>query len=138
LSSFDVDLEQTRKEILHELDPNISPSGTDPNAVSNPKEGKAMKSSCEMPQDPKSDPVDTSKRYDVYCSERNAEGVVYRNARFKGLKGLFQSRQFDFMSQFIELEQADGKAIFLSRHSVIKFCEPGVTPGDEKISPPKP
>ncbi len=50
----------------------------------------------------------------------------------------FASSQNDSMGQFIELEQADGQTIFISRFSIIKFCEPGATPGGETISPPKP
>jgi hypothetical protein len=81
--------------------------------------------------------IDTSKRYDVYCIERNQEVVVYRNARFKGVKKLYQVRQYDFMSEFMELEQADGQTIFLSRNLVIKFCEHGVIPKAETISSKK-
>jgi hypothetical protein len=38
----------------------------------------------------------------------------------------------------VELEQADGQTIFIARYSVIKFCEPGVTPNPEKVLGKKP
>jgi hypothetical protein len=63
--------------------------------------------------------------------------VVYRNAIFRGIKRLLNSSQHDSMGQFIELEQADGQTIFISRFSVIKFCNPGVSPGGERIPPPQ-
>jgi hypothetical protein len=141
MQSLGVNLEQTRKEILRELDPNFSPQADQfKNATS---EKTNMSSKCELPQNPespdaKTESIDTSKRYDVYCSERNQEVVVYSNALFKGIKRLFQSGQYDFMSQFIELEQADGQTIFVARSSVIKFCEHGVKPGAESVSNKKP
>jgi hypothetical protein len=42
------------------------------------------------------------------------------------------------MSEFMELEQANGQTIFISRSSVIKFCEHGITPGGETISAKQP
>src|SRR5271157_240425 len=77
LKNLDVDIEQTRQEILKELDPNFAPTG------------------------------DTSKRYDVYCTEQTQEVVIYRNALFKGAKSLFPKHQDDSLSEFVELEQAD-------------------------------
>jgi len=59
--------------------------------------------------------VDFSKRYDVYCAELN-QAVVYRNVLFKGIKKL---QQFT-ISEFMELEQANGQTIFVARNSVIK------------------
>jgi hypothetical protein len=82
------------------------------------------------------DLVDTSKRYDVYCTEQTQQVVVYRNALFKGAKSLFSKHQDDSLSEFVELEQADGQTIFLARYSIIKFCEPGVPP-DPEIAPGK-
>ena len=37
-------------------------------------------------------------------------------------------------NEFVEIEQNDGRTIFLSRHSIIKFCEHGIMPGSEGIS----
>jgi ATP-dependent Clp protease ATP-binding subunit ClpA len=134
LRNLDVDIEQTRQEILKELDPNfaaidegtgLSPSQTTP---IQPKSEK-----LQHVESPKSrrDLVDTSKRYDVYCTEQTHEVVVYRNALFKGAKSLLPKHQDDSLSEFVELEQADGQAIFIARYSIIKFCEPGVTPNPE-------
>jgi hypothetical protein len=142
LKNLGVGLEQTRREILKELDPNFSPQPDDEVKSSTPKETTSMPSRFELPQNPeppkaKLDSIDTSKRYDVYCTERNQEILVYRNALFKGFKRLQQTREYDFMSEFMELEQADGQTIFLSRTSVIKFCEHGVTPNGEAMSSKK-
>jgi hypothetical protein len=126
LQNFGVKLVETRQKVLRELDPNFLPQPDNEawNLIS--KETTSMESEHDL--------INTSMRYDVYCSERSQGVVVYRNARFMGIKKLYQGRQFDFMSDFIELEQADGKVIFLSRNSVIKFCEHGITPNTETIS----
>ncbi len=134
-----VDLLKARQEILLELDPNFAPHTDDGTKSLTPKEAPPMSSKFETPQNPeparlKQDSIDTSKRYDVYCNERNQEVVVYRNVLFKGIKTLFQTRQYQFMSEFMELEQADGRILFIARSSVIKFCEHGITPCTETIS----
>jgi len=128
LKSLSVDIQQTRQEILRELDPNFSPQRDD-------EKCKTPKNS--VIADPMQDSIDTSKRYDVYCTERNQEIVVYRKALFKGIKRLYKTHQYDFMSAFMELEQEDGQTIFLARSSVIKFCEHGVMPSAETISTKK-
>lgn len=113
LKKFDVDIETTRQNIRKELDPNYSP----------PPEKKAM------PQKPKPserEPIDITRRYDVYCSEGDQE-IVYRNVLFKGIKTLFKDREFDPFADYMELEQADGQIIFISRAAIRKFCEHGPT-----------
>ena len=143
LKNLDVDIKQTRQEILKELDPNFTPEDLSAKP-SDKKETIPMPSRFEMPQSPESsnpkrDAIDTNKRYDVYCTERNQEVVVYRNALFKGIRKLFEGRhQFDFMAEFMELEQADGQTVFLGRSSIIKFCEHGATPSSETVSGKKP
>src|SRR5881396_1934391 len=67
LKNLDVDIEQTRQEILKELDPNFTTQ----------EEASAEPGAPEKPEK-KGEIVDVSKRYDVYCEERNQE-VVYRN-----------------------------------------------------------
>lgn len=143
MTNLGMDIEKTRQEILRELDPNFSPQRDEETNNLTSEEATPTRPRFEMPENPepdksKQDSIDTSKRYDVYSTERNQEIVVYRNARFKGIKRLLQSGQYDFMSQFIELEQADGQTLFLARSSVIKFCELGVTPGTETVSTKKP
>jgi ATP-dependent Clp protease ATP-binding subunit ClpC len=141
LKNLDIEIEQTRQEILKELDPNFSASveETKPAAVkqatAEPPGGEPAQTGG--PPTAYSDAIDTSKRYDVLCVERTQGVVVYRNALFKSIRKLFPGRQFDFASEFIELEQADGRAVFLARRSVLKFCEPGTTPKVEIISGPK-
>jgi hypothetical protein len=60
--------------------------------------------------------------------------MVYRNARFKGIKHLYQRSPYDALSGFVELEQSDGQTIFVSRTSIIRFCEPGIKPNLESAS----
>jgi len=137
MKQLEVDLEKTRREILCELDPNYSPeNATAKETVRTPLRGEPPPKA--EPTRPKTNSIDTNSRYDVYCLERNQELVVYRNAVFKGVKTLFQTDQFDRMSQFMELEQANGQTVFISRSAVIKFCEHGVTPGAEIIPDIKP
>jgi ATP-dependent Clp protease ATP-binding subunit ClpA len=118
LKDLGVDAQKTRQEILSELAPNRPQTNMDPNPV-------------EMPAS-----LDTRKRYDVYCTERNQEVIVYRNALFKGRTKLMSAHRHDFGVDFIELEQSNGKTVFLAFHSVFKFCEHGTEIVGE-IIPPK-
>jgi hypothetical protein len=90
-----------------------------------------------MPQKPESEPgsetVDITRRYDVYCREGDQE-VVYQNALFKRTKTLLEKGGDDVFSEYLELEQADGRTVFVAKTSVVKFAEHGVTPSSEKIS----
>jgi hypothetical protein len=136
LHHFEVNIEQTRQEILKELDPNFQTADAHAgfaasNADSKPQPLGMLGNAT--PPKPQRDLVDTSKRYDVYCTEQTQEVVIYRNALFKGAKSLFPKHQDDGLSEFVELEQADGQTIFIARYSVIKFCEPGVPPNSEII-----
>jgi len=124
LKNLDVDIEVTRQHILRELDPNYSGANTQ-----TPVTPKA-----ELPK-PRPDMVDVSKRYDVYCEERNQE-VVYRNVLFKGIKKLFQKEnynQYDIFYEFLEIEQGNGQTIFIARSSIKKFCEHGAAPAAEAL-----
>jgi len=121
LKNLDVDVDLTRTEILRELDPNFSP---------------------EMPQHaepakPPGDSVDTTRRYDVYCTEGNQEVVVYRSVLFKARRGLFKSKGFDTL-EFLEIELPDGRTVFLSQFTIIKFCESGANSGGESVSGKQP
>jgi ATP-dependent Clp protease ATP-binding subunit ClpA len=120
LRNLDVDVEQTRQAILNELDPNFKESSV---------EYVVAEEESKKKQD---DMIDISKRYDVYCKE-GSEAVVYRNVLFKGMKKLFQVERYSIFTEYVEVEQADGKTIFFSRASIIKFCEHGVTPGAESV-----
>jgi hypothetical protein len=126
LKSFHVDVEATRQEILRELDPNFALDYS--KAQPSPPQQTVSEQPDSRSAFPKTDPIDTSKRYDVHCTERNQEVVVYRNAVFKGVRTLYQRRQYDFSSEFIELEQQGGQIMFVSRSSVIKFCEHNTKP----------
>jgi len=141
LKNLDVDVEQTRQEILKELDPNFS--ATDAGIELPSFNATAMPAKSELspnvePPKPQRDSVDTSKRYDVYCTERDQEVVVYRNALFKGTKALHPGNRYNTLAQFIEMEQADGQIVFIALYSVIKFCEPGVAPNPEIVPGKRP
>jgi len=132
LRNLGLDIEKTRQEILKELDPNFvstadapgsSPSTTSPGQ---PKSASPLRVASPPPQ---GEPVDTSKRYDVYCTDWSQGVTVYRNVRFKGVKHLFQRSQYDTLSGYVELEQENGQTVFVSRGSIIKFCEHSATPG---------
>jgi len=141
LKEFEVDIELTRQEILKELDPNLSAPAQatelSPSHAAPLPTIPEMQQRTESPR-PQCESVDTNKRYDVYCTERDREVVVYRNALFKSTKTLFPRNRYDTLSQFVELEQADGQIIFVALYSVIKFCEHGTTPGPEVVSGQKP
>ena len=132
LVELKVDVEQTRQEILKELDPNFQASSqhTEPSATNaSPAQGKPAAPQNTQAQALQRESIDASKQYDVYCLEGGQEVVVYHNALFKGTRFLFRKNYWDTLSQFVELEQADGKTVFLALSSIIKFCEHGVTPG---------
>ncbi len=128
LRSHDVDIEKTRQEILKELDPNFVPNTGGQTTGSQLRTPSPELRTASPPQ---GEPVDTSKRYDVYCTDRSQGVTIYRNARFKGVKHLFQRSPYDTLSVYVELEQENGQTVFVSRGSIIKFCEHGVTPGPE-------
>lgn len=73
--------------------------------------------------------------FDVYCSERNQQVVVYRNALFKGRSRLLSTGQHDFGAEFLELEQSNGQTVYLSLHSLLRFCEHGAEIVREVIPP---
>ena len=72
--------------------------------------------------------IDTSKRYDVYCSDLTGGALVYRNVLFKSRKRILSVQQFDAGCEFLELEQANGNCVFLGMFTVQRFCEHGVEP----------
>ena len=127
LRAKNIDVEETRQEILKELAPrHHSPSEN----INTPKKSHNM-DATKSPLEP----IDTNKRYDVYSSERNQQVVVYRNARFKGRRKLLSAREHDIGGEFLELEQSNGQNIYLSLMSVIKFCEHGSESMGEIVSP---
>jgi len=125
LNNLGVNREKTRDAILSELDPNYkcTTPETAPATSSKPMTTKSTR-----------EPVDITLRYDVYCKEHNERIVVYRNALFKNIRGLFQKGDFDVLGEYMELEQRDGQTIFISRSSVVRFCQHGVKPEPEDLS----
>jgi hypothetical protein len=79
--------------------------------------------------------IDLSKRYDIYVAEMGRRIVVYRGARFRGMRGLERSGRYDISSEFYEIEQANGDPLFIRRHAVLKFCEPGTRLVEEVVDP---
>lgn len=127
LRQYGVDAEETRLEILKELEPGVSATPDTAETTSKPESSEVAP-----------DQVDIGRRYDVYCSERNEEVVVYRNALFRRRKTLLKFGASEPVSEFVELEQANGETVFVSEASIIKFCEHGVTPGAERVSGEEP
>jgi hypothetical protein len=149
LASLGLNVEQTRQQILVELNPDPtrpvpSATGTPPApATEKPKTSPITAGS--MPprpdkqphyvlQSPVGETLDTNKPYDVYCSDFSQGVVVYRKVRFKSLKQLFPRSAYDTLSGFVELEQANGQTVFISRSSIVRFCAPGTTPDSENVS----
>jgi ATP-dependent Clp protease ATP-binding subunit ClpA len=111
MANIGLDVERTRQAVMSELNPNHEPRSIKPPSAT-PKPLHTT-----YPEG-----IDTSKRYDVYCSELNQE-VVYRGVLFKSVRKLFQHNQYDTASQYVELEHEDGRKIFVSRSLIIKFYE---------------
>ena len=138
LMNLAVDIERTRVEILKELDPNYDICKSERIVLPAKTVASSQLPSMDSHQTvnlskPPVEQFDLSKRYDVYCSERNREIVAYRNALFKGMRRLCREERGDSHSDFYELEQSDGEAVYVAVNFVIKFCEPGVTPKSENI-----
>jgi ATP-dependent Clp protease ATP-binding subunit ClpA len=123
LKNLGVNIKQTRVDILKELDPNFD--GAAAPTSTPPAKRETQVASPTM----KDEPIDTTKPYDIYCTVWGQGVTIYRNTRFKGKKHLFQNSQYDYGSVYLELELSDGQSIFVARSSVIRFCDPGTTPG---------
>jgi hypothetical protein len=131
LKTFEVDLEKTRTEILRELDPNFQ--GT-PEARMQALRELAPNFHWRLVNKMASEEgvtgseyrsVDTTKRYDVYCNEGGERTVIYRNALFIRRRRLLSKGPHDIGADYVELEVAEGKRIYVLLLSVVKFCEPG-------------
>ena len=98
------------------------PSGSPPNPEPRPPEGGG---------------IDASKRYDVYCHRYGNERLmVYRNVAFVRATPLFtRDDAYSKIGEFVELKQADGRTFFLSRMSIIAFCEHGTRLPAEFLAP---
>jgi hypothetical protein len=79
--------------------------------------------------------IELGKPYDIYVSETNQNIFVYRSALFRGVRSLARIARHDFVADFMEIEQSNGVSVFVQRHSIIKFCEPGQKFISEKIGP---
>ena len=98
-----------------------------------------MPSRFDPPSDPKlpsleNTPIDTDKRYDVYCSQWQHRIVLFRNALFRRTRDLYRMSQFDPFCEYIELEQTNGHVAFVKSSSIIMFCEPGTELSMETVS----
>jgi hypothetical protein len=132
LKNLHVDIEQTRHEVLQALDPNRTPAELlDVPTQPPPPRPPVSTTYVKLEQKPKTqpEPIDVSKRYDVYCNEQSGF-AVYRNVRFKELRSLFRKGDFDFAYDYIEIEEANGHTFFIPRSSIVKFCEHGGAAGE--------
>jgi hypothetical protein len=85
------------------------------------------------PEETPSQTMDLSKRYDVYMSE-HSRLVALRNVKIIGPRRVFEKgERFDILDKFIELEQADGTRVFISRHGMIRLCEHGIEIATEVV-----
>src|SRR6266702_1658353 len=92
-----------------------------------------------LPQPEPQPQIDIRRRYDVYCIEPNREIVVYRSALFKGASTLLPGGGGRIVHHdFVELEQANGQSVFISRNSIFRFCEPGTAVVAEVVALNKP
>lgn len=130
LEKLGMNLEETRKAILEELNPIYIPTAGASSAASPTSPKSVPPTRVGLPDTP-GEPVNTSRRYDIYCTDWSQGVTVYRNARFKGINQLLQRTQHDVLSGYVELEQADGRAVFVSRSSIIRFGEPEEKPAPE-------
>ena len=130
LEKLGMNLEETRQAILAELNPNYKPAAGAP-ATASPTPPKSVPPIRVGFSDAPGEPVDTSRRYDIYCTDWSQGVTVYRKARFKGIRQLLQRTPHDLLSSYVELEQADGRTVFVSRSSIIRFAEPEEKPAPE-------
>jgi ATP-dependent Clp protease ATP-binding subunit ClpC len=143
LKKRNINPEEVRAEIIKELNPVYIPhvpseKGGVPSkgetaglpASGAPAEGPAG-GGMSIPIRQRREPVDVRVRYDIYCAERDGKMVVYRNAQFKGIKTL--GHHDSPFTDFVELERANGQAVFVARASVVKFCEHGAAPEAEGV-----
>lgn len=121
LKNLKVDVEQTRREILKELDPNYE-FASEP-AAAPPKTATTELKPQPPPLKTQREAMDLTKRYDVHCAQRDEPGVVYRNVLIKGVKSLFQRTDHDVFSEFVELEESDGQTLWVSKSSILRFSE---------------
>jgi hypothetical protein len=128
-----IDIEKTRSEILAELNPNHVPAACGPETpLPTPSPQKPM-----APLNSLRHPLDTTLRYDVYCSERNFKLVAYRNVLIKSVKTVFPRNDHDQFSDFVELEHADGQTVFAAKSTIVRFCQHGVKLEPEDLSGPE-
>jgi len=110
LTNLGLNLEATRQQVLRELDPSFSPSESPIITPMHPKSQARL------------EPIDTSKRYDVFCREGDHE-VVYPNVRFKNVSTLLKQRDDDHLSEYVELEHENGLVVFVARWYLVRFHE---------------
>jgi ATP-dependent Clp protease ATP-binding subunit ClpA len=71
--------------------------------------------------------IESEKTYDVYCQEKGEDLTVYSGVRFKGVRKLFSTDEAAELSpEYVELENADGKVIYICSSCILKFHEPGM------------
>ena len=118
LAALDINLEDARKEILKELDPN-KPSPPDDARTPQSTSSKTM-TSPNLPQ-----PIDTSARYDVFCREQPDKLVAYRNVLFKSSRSFFPRPDAPTEWEYAELEEPDGQCVFVAKSTIVRFSPQG-------------
>lgn len=79
--------------------------------------------------------IDSTKRYDVYCHRHgHPQLMVYRNVVFKRATPLFSCGDaYSRIGEYVELQQGNGHTVFVSRMSIIAFCEHGTELGAQSV-----
>jgi hypothetical protein len=74
-------------------------------------------------------PIDLSKRYDLYCTTRRDERL-YEDMRILDIRTFERIREFSsgLIGGYIEIEARDGTRMLISHHHVRMICEHGSQP----------
>ena len=81
---------------------------------------------------PSHEPIDGSKRYDIYCAQNRSPLVVYRNMAIKGATPLLNKGDgLSRIGDFVELESVGAQRVYVARYSILALCEHGTPfPGE--------
>ena len=141
LKDLCVDPEALRKQVLlafevKKIEPHVAAAGALPPSEKDTemyaKKGTPPASPSPSPANPPREPVDLTRRYDVYCVEHQ-KTIIHRNVRFKATKTLLPRHDYDQASDYLELEQPDGQGIFVNKSTILRFCAPGAKPEIENL-----
>ncbi len=80
--------------------------------------------------------IDQSKNYDVYTSHSAGRMLVYRNVLIRGVKRIVEDGEPSFVRDaMLELQQANGQTIYVTRFAIHAVCEHGTDLHVERFRP---